>query len=140
MYNVYVKIDGFNHIVDINSSAFLSDYTDFIMIDSGYEDKYHHAQNNYLNYILVNIDGTHNYKLVDNKPVETNAEEKAAELDSFPVPEPTKEQILQSQIDDILISLVEELEQIAKERQMIEDSSFTGTAAGGDEDTPPYIE
>jgi len=33
----------------------------------------------------------------------------------------------------------EELEQIALERQMLEDSSFTSTAAGGDEDTPPYI-
>ena len=34
----------------------------------------------------------------------------------------------------------EELEQIALERQLLEDSSFTGTAAGGGEDTPPYIE
>lgn len=106
-YIVYIKVDSDNKVVGINSSAFISDVHELIQIDSGKGDKYHHAQNNYFEKQLVNIDGTHNYKLVDNKPVETTTEEKAAELASFPAPEPTKEQILQSQIDDILISLVE---------------------------------
>lgn len=105
-YIVYVRTDKKNLIIEINSCEFING-TDWIQIDSGKGDKYHHAQNNYFDKPVVNIDGTHNYKLVDNKPVETTAEEKAAELASFPAPEPTKEQILQSQIDDILISLVE---------------------------------
>lgn len=105
-YIVYVRIDKKNLIIEINSGEFING-TDWIQIDSGDGDKYHHAQNNYFDKPLVNINGTHNYKLVDNKPVETTSEEKAAELASFPAPEPTKEQILQSQIDDILISLVE---------------------------------
>lgn len=106
-YIIYVKINQQLIIVDINSSEFILCDENWIQIDSGKGDKYHHAQNNYFDKPLVNIDGTHNYKLFDNKPVETTAKEKAAELASFPVPEPTKEQILQSQIDDILISLVE---------------------------------
>ena len=36
--------------------------------------------------------------------------------------------------------VLEELEQIALERQLLEDSSFGGIAGGEDEDTPPYIE
>lgn len=106
-YTVYVKVDTENRITEINSSAFLADVSGWISVDEGCGDKYHHAQGNYFNKPLFNIDGTHNYKLVDNKPVETTSEEKSAELASFPAPEPTKEQILQSQIDDILISLVE---------------------------------
>lgn len=107
IYNVYIKVDTNDKIMQVVSNEFLINVADFIKIDSGDGDKYHHAQNNYFDKPVVNIDGTHNYKLVDNKPVETTAEEKAAELASFPAPEPTKEQILQSQIDDILISLVE---------------------------------
>ena len=33
--------------MDVNSSAFLSDTTDWIQIDEGTGDRYHHAQNNY---------------------------------------------------------------------------------------------
>lgn len=107
IYKVIVRIDDVGSIIEIISSVFITDTTDWMYIDEGVGDKYHHAQGNYFDKPLINIDGTHNYKLVDNKPVETTAEEKSAELASFPAPEPTKEQILQSQIDDILISLVE---------------------------------
>lgn len=106
-YKVYVKIDSQNRIIFINSSAFINDATQLIEIDEGVGDEYYHAQCNYLDKTLINKDYTHNYKLINNKPVETTAEERAAELASFPAPEPSKEQILQSQIDDILISLVE---------------------------------
>lgn len=106
-YKVHAKTDNDKHLFVVNSSAFITNINDWIQIDSGEGDKYHHAQNNYFDKPLINIDGTHNYKLVDNKPIETTAEEKSAELASFPAPEPSKEQILQSQIDDIFISLVE---------------------------------
>lgn len=47
MYRVYAKINESGSIVEINSSAFLSDTTDWIQIDEGAGDRYHHAQNNY---------------------------------------------------------------------------------------------
>lgn len=46
-YRVFANIDDSGVIVDINSSAFLSDTTDWIQIDEGVGDRYHHAQNNY---------------------------------------------------------------------------------------------
>lgn len=47
-YIVYVKADDANRITTINSSAFLTDTTGWTEIDSGYGDRYHHAQGNYL--------------------------------------------------------------------------------------------
>jgi hypothetical protein len=43
----------------------------------GKANKYSHAQNNYLNWPLANEKMEHNYKLVDNKPVELTEEENA---------------------------------------------------------------
>lgn len=48
IYRVYAEIDTDNRIIDVNSSAFLSDITGWILIDEGTGDRYHHAQNNYL--------------------------------------------------------------------------------------------
>jgi hypothetical protein len=42
-YIVYVKTNSNNYITAINSNAFLSDFSDWVEIDSGYGDKYHHA-------------------------------------------------------------------------------------------------
>lgn len=80
-YKVYVKMD-LNHIItSINSSAFLSDVTDWIEIDEGEGDKYHHAQNHYLPAGLTDENGIFNYKLVDGKPELRTDEEKAPELE-----------------------------------------------------------
>lgn len=46
-YIVYIKTDGQSRITDVNSSAFLLDATGWTEIDSGYGDRYHHAQGNY---------------------------------------------------------------------------------------------
>lgn len=104
-YIVYIKVDSNNKVIEINSSAFLSDITGYIKIDEGFGDKYHHAQNNYLDSPLMNIDGTHNYKWYYKNVVPTTLEEKQKELSTFvkPVSEIEK---LQAQIDDILITLV----------------------------------
>ena len=40
-YIVYVKTNSNGYITAVNSSAFLTDTTDWIEIDSGYGDKYH---------------------------------------------------------------------------------------------------
>lgn len=47
IYTVFVKHDKNDRITNVNSSAFLSDTTDWVQIDEGTGDRYHHAQNNY---------------------------------------------------------------------------------------------
>lgn len=46
-YFVFIKCDNKNRIIDVNSNAFLPDTTDWIQIDAGTGDRYHHAQGNY---------------------------------------------------------------------------------------------
>lgn len=76
-YKVYVKPNESGHITDVNSSAFLSDVTGWVAIDSGYGDKYHHAQGNYFPQSIMTMGGAYRYKLVDGAPMECTAEEIA---------------------------------------------------------------
>lgn len=78
-YIVYIKTDNTNRITAIDSSAFLSDTTGWTEIDSGYGDKYHHAQGNYFPQPIMDERGIHRYKLVDGKPVERTQEEMDAD-------------------------------------------------------------
>ena len=78
-YIVYAKVDESNRITAINSSAFLADVTGWTEIDSGYGDKYHHAQGNYFDKPLYDERGICRYKLVDGKPVERTQEEMDAD-------------------------------------------------------------
>ena len=98
-YIVYIKTDEQGRIIAVNSSAFLDDTTDWIEIDSGVGDKYHHAQGNYLNKPICTDDGIYQYKLVDGAVVERTVEEIAADLAAQPVP---------SQSDAERISALEE--------------------------------
>jgi hypothetical protein len=74
-YIVYVKPNSDGYITAINSSAFLFDITGWVEIDSGYGDKYHHAQGNYFEKSIITDSGAYCYKLVDGKPIECTAEE-----------------------------------------------------------------
>lgn len=75
-YQVFVKTNNIGgYITAINSSAFLSDLTDWTEIDCGTGDKYHHAQGNYLPGPLMTMGGAYRYKLVNGKPVECTSEE-----------------------------------------------------------------
>ena len=76
-YIVYVKPNDAGYITAVNSSAFLTDTTGWEEIDSGYGDKYHHAQGNYFGKPIRTDGGAYRYKLVDGKPVECTAEEIA---------------------------------------------------------------
>lgn len=78
-YVVYVKVDESNRITSINSSAFLADVTGWTEIDSGYGDKYHHAQGNYFDKPLCDERGICRYKLVNGRPVERTQEEMDAD-------------------------------------------------------------
>ena len=94
-YIVYVKTNDNGYIVAVDSSAFLSDATGWVEIDSGYGDKYHHAQGNYFSQEIRTNGGAYRYKLVDGKPVECTAEEiKAQEEAHKPAPVATTDDVL----------------------------------------------
>ena len=110
-YIVYVKTDANGYITAANSSAFLTDTTDWTEIDRGYGDKYHHAQGNYLPQPIVTGSGAYRYKLVDGQPVECTAEEIAAQEEALkPVPTPSLEnrvEVLESTTDDMILLMAD---------------------------------
>ena len=69
-FKVYIKINEDNNIIEINSSKFLSDTTDWIEIDEGFGDKFCHAQCNYLSKPISEFGKGWNYKYINNKIVE----------------------------------------------------------------------
>ena len=78
-YIVYVKHDEKDRIIAVNSSAFLTDLTGWTEIDSGYGDKYHHAQGNYFAKPICDGRGVYRYKLANGQPVERTQEEMDAD-------------------------------------------------------------
>lgn len=108
-YIVYIKTDNTNRITAIDSSAFLSDTTGWTEIDSGFGDKYHHAQGNYFPHPLYDERGICRYKLVDGKPVERTQEEMDADYVP-PEIKPTTEQrvdALETTTDDIILMMAD---------------------------------
>lgn len=81
-YIVYVKTDEQNRIQAVNSSAFLPDTEGWIEIDSGFGDRFHHAQGNYFEKPLYDDRGIMRYKLADGVP----SERTQAEMDGDYVP------------------------------------------------------
>lgn len=61
-YIVYVRTDSNDCITSVNSSAFLPKITGWVEIDSGFGDKYHHAQGNYFDKPLCDERGIYRYK------------------------------------------------------------------------------
>ena len=108
-YIVYARINDTGRIIAIDSSAFLSDTTGWTEIDSGYGDKYHHAQGNYFDKPLYDERGMCRYKLVDGKPVERTQEEMDADYVE-PEVKPTTEQrvdMLEATTDDIILMMAD---------------------------------
>ena len=86
-YIVYIKIDSKSRITEINSSAFLSDISNWTEIDKGDGVIYHHAQGNYLPKPLIDENGVYRYKYSNGTVVERTAEEMAGDMPE-PVPTP----------------------------------------------------
>lgn len=108
-YIVYVKVGDEKRITAINSSAFLVDTTGWMEIDSGYGDRYHHAQGNYFPKPIMDERGICRYKLVDGKPVERTQEEMDADYVP-PEIKPTTEQrvdALETTTDDIILMMAD---------------------------------
>ena len=98
-YVVYVKTDSGGYIIAVHSSAFLSDTTGWTEIDSGYGDKYHHAQGNYFPLPIITDSRAYCYKLVDGVPVECTQEEIAQQEEALkPVDEPTQADRIEAQV------------------------------------------
>ena len=88
---VLVRTDSENRVTAINSSGFANG-DGWIQIDEGYGDKYHHAQNNYLDKSIMDEHGIYRYKLVDGKPVERTQAEMDADYAARPAPKPTADE------------------------------------------------
>lgn len=67
---VYVKVNENNEIIEINSDIFIDDLTDWIYIDEGHGDRYAHAQSQYFEKPLTDMEGNYNYKYKNGKVVE----------------------------------------------------------------------
>ena len=110
-YIVYAQTNPSGYIAAINSSAFLTDLTDWVKIDRGNGDKYHHAQGNYFPLPIITDGGAYRYKLVDSKPVECTPEEIAAQEEALkPVPTPTLEsrvETLETTTDDMILLMAD---------------------------------
>ena len=108
-YKVLVRVNSAGRVVDINSSAFITDTDGWVEIDSGYGDRYHHSQGNYLDGPLMDERGVYRYKLLDGKPIERTAEEMDADY-TPPEQKPTTEQrvdALETTTDDIILMMAE---------------------------------
>lgn len=84
-YHVYVQTDEQGRITAINSSAFVPAEWG-TEIDSGFGDKYHHAQGNYFPGGAYTEDGIPRYKLVENAAQARTEEEIQADRDAMPKP------------------------------------------------------
>ena len=108
-YKVLVRVDSAGRVVAINSSAFITDTDGWVEIDSGYGDRYHHSQGNYLDGPLMDERGVYRYKLLDGAVVERTKEEMDADY-TPPEQKPTTEQrvdALETTTDDIILMMAE---------------------------------
>ena len=104
-YIVYVKTDELNRIVAVGSSAFLRDVNNWVQIDDGYGDKYHHAQGNYFEQPLMDDRGVYRYMLVEGTVVERAQEEMDADYIP-PAPAPDNNQRI-ADLEDAIAALEE---------------------------------
>lgn len=67
---VYVKINSNNEIIEVGSSIFIKNLTDWTYIDEGFGDKYAHAQSQYFDKPLMNEVGIYNYSYIGGRVIE----------------------------------------------------------------------
>lgn len=87
---VLVRVDNAGRITAINSSAFVQDASGWLEIDSGWGDRYRHAQGNYLPMPLRDDRGVCRYRLADGAVMERTQEEMDAD---YTPPEATPTQL-----------------------------------------------
>lgn len=80
-FSVYVKVDETGRVIDINSSAFLSDSAGWVEIARGVGDKFQHAQGNFLPKALYSM-GIPVYKMEMGEIKERSNDEIRADIKS----------------------------------------------------------
>ena len=76
-FEVWVRLDQDNNIIEINSNVFIKDFNGWTKIDDHVMgDKGAHAQGHYLDKPLINDNGEYNYKYINNKVEEIINEKK----------------------------------------------------------------
>ena len=102
-YKIFIRVDDSDRIIDVNSSAFLSDTTGLVQIDEGTGDRYHHAQNNYFPKPKYDERGIPRYAYVkdgDPKWRERTKEEMDADY-TPPEKEVTAEELLEALMEGV---------------------------------------
>lgn len=112
-YRVFITVNEEGLVTAINSSAFLENSEEWIEIDSGNGDKYHHAQGNYFDKPIMTMGGVYRYKLVDGVPVECSDEELVEQKEkNRTMEEPTWQDKIEAQVtynSMMLGTLIEEV-------------------------------
>lgn len=131
---VYIKLDSNKILREVNSSIFIRDSTDWIVIDEGVGDKFSHAQSQYLTKGLVDEKGMYNYKY-DTALVELTEEEKNI---LFPPikPQLTELEILKEKnatLENALLEMAEVQSKEYENRAILENAvlDLANTIAGG---------
>ena len=83
IYEVYIRVDDDNVVIDINTGIFISDKSKWLKLDEGTGDRYHHSQGNYLVNGLVDDNGIYNYKFIDGVLALRTDEEKQPAIDKL---------------------------------------------------------
>ena len=105
-YTVYIRTDEHGRVTGINSDAFLEDTEGWQPIDSGFGDRYRHAQGNYLPGPLTDADGICRYREEGGAVAERTAAELEADREAaaalLPIPDSQRIASLEQQIDMLL--------------------------------------
>lgn len=107
-FDVLIQKDKNDCVIAINSSAFVKE-DDWIKIDAGYEDKYHHAQSNYLPKPLIDTRGVYQYKFTGEQVVERTQEEMDADYIVLSKKTTIKQRVeaLETTTDDIILMMAD---------------------------------
>lgn len=89
-YIVYIRIDERNRIIEVNSSAFITPTEEWIEVDHGNGDKYHHAQGNYFDKPIYEEHGVPVFKYINGHTAPRTENEIQRDIDAIPAPEPSQ--------------------------------------------------
>lgn len=110
-YIVYAKTDSGGYITAVNSSAFLTDTAGWTEIDSGYGDRYHHAQGNFFPQPIITDSGAYRYKLIDGMVTECSEseilEQEEAQKRNTPPTLQDRVDALETTADDMILLMAE---------------------------------
>lgn len=94
---VYIRINKRNIVTDINSDVFINNTEGYIQVDEGVGDKYAHAQNNYLDKPVYDMQGRNNY-IYENKFIRLMTDEEKELLFKPQKLPPTEDELFKAMV------------------------------------------